>query len=288
VATEIVLSAGSGGGDGFREDLPLEREVEKPIVIDASRLGPCHPMFVLRLRLFLDWHRSAEHALALRPPANARVSRHLASMGFFDGLPAALSGGVAPPPSPGSAVLLPVRRLGNFTDVEAAADQATNLLSEQAPALATWGDAMHMAIGELCDNAIQHGVSEHGAYVAADRITEPRRQFRLVIADLGIGIPEHIRSRHPEWQDDTAAIARALERGVSGTADPYRGNGFAEVFDKALENQLATSLSAAKIDIRSAKGRVAVELVDRRTKAEPIRIDVPRRGTWIVYTVTSV
>ncbi len=94
-----------------------------------------------------------------------------------------------------------------------------------------------MAIGELCDNALQHGHNDLGGCIATDRVTEPRREFRLAIADLGIGIPEHIRSRHPEWQDDTAAIASALDRGVTGTDDPYRGNGFAEVFDEALSSR---------------------------------------------------
>lgn len=110
----------------------------------------------------------------------------------------------------------------------------------------------------------------------------------MAIVDLGIGIPEHIRSQHPEWQDDTAAIARAIERGVTGTGDPHRGNGFAEVFDVAVDNQLVRALSAATIDIRSSKGRVKVELVGGQTNVSTPDIGRSRRGTWITYTVTSV
>ncbi len=147
---------------------------------------------------------------------------------------------------------------------------------------------MHMAISELCDNALQHGRNDLGAYIAADRITEPRYQLRLAVADLGIGIPEHIRSQHPEWQDDTAAIASAIERGVTGTGDPNRGNGFSEMFDEALETDLVRAQSAAQIEIRSSKGRVAVEIVDGRQKAEGQDVLKPRRGTWITYTITTV
>ncbi len=145
-----------------------------------------------------------------------------------------------------------------------------------------------MAIGELCDNALQHGRNELGAYIAADRITQPQHELRLAIADLGIGIPEHIRSQHPEWQDDTAAIARAIERGVSGTGDRNRGNGFSEVFDEALETDLVRAQSAAQIDIRSSKGQVAVTIVDGRKQAEGKEVREPRRGTWITYTITTV
>ncbi len=109
-----------------------------------------------------------------------------------------------------------------------------------------------------------------------------------MIADLGIGIPEHIRARHPEWHDDTAAIARALERGVTGTGDPLRGNGFAEVFATALENRLVRALSAAVVDIRASKGRVAVELVGGSKKVTTPPVERARRGTWITYTVTSI
>lgn len=96
-----------------------------------------------------------------------------------------------------------------------------DLLQRQTDPFGSWSDAPYMAIAELCDNALQHGRNDLGGYIAADRIVEPRREMRLVIADLGIGIPEHIRTRHPEWHDDTAAITRALARGVSGTGDPH-------------------------------------------------------------------
>lgn len=146
---------------------------------------------------------------------------------------------------------------------------------------------MYMAISELCDNALQHGRTDLGAYVVADRVLEPRRQLRLVIADLGIGIPEHIRSRHPEWHDDSGAIGRALGRGVSGTDDPHRGNGFAEVFEAAVRTDLVRASSGADIDIRAGKGHVGVTIAGGTEVAEQRRVDQPRRGTWITYTVVT-
>jgi hypothetical protein len=104
----------------------------------------------------------------------------------------------------------------------------------------------------------------------------------------GIGIPEHIRHRHPDWHDDTAAITRALTRGVTGTLDPQRGNGFAEVFDEAIDRLLVRHRSAVKVDIRSGAGRVVVDLVDGRKDADRGTVGRPRRGTWITYTVTTI
>ena len=269
--TRIQLNASSGGGDGYRGDLPLERDLEQPIMVDASALGPCHPMFAVRLRLFLDWHLSAGHEVRLLSPSDPRVAQQLADLGVGDRLPAQVAR--LPPAAAASLALLPVHRLRTPNDVEDISGAATDVLGEQAPELAVWGDPVYMAVSELCGNALQHGRDELGAYVAADRVDDDARQFRLAIADLGIGIPEHIRARHPEWQDDTAAITRALERGVSGTGDPQRGNGFAEVLDDAVDKLLVRTLSSVDVDIRSAKGRVAVKLVDGRQEAGPGRVE---------------
>jgi anti-sigma regulatory factor (Ser/Thr protein kinase) len=144
-----------------------------------------------------------------------------------------------------------------------------------------------MAVSELCDNALQHGRNALGAYVAADRVDAERGEFRLAIADLGIGIPEHIRARHPEWQDDTAAIVRALQRGVTGTGDPHRGNGFAEVVDD-VSRALVRAVSSVQIEIRSAKGGVVLDLVDGRVGSRPANVERARRGTWITYTVRTI
>jgi hypothetical protein len=78
--------------------------------------------------------------------------------------------------------------------------------------------------------------------VAVIRTAEPRWTVSLAVGDLGIGIPEHVRRQFPEY-DDMFAIARALEPGVSGTGDRYRGNGFAETFETALISSASAALA---------------------------------------------
>lgn len=104
-----------------------------------------------------------------------------------------------------------------------------------------------MAVSEFCNNAVDHGANSLGAYAAVRRVTEPRRQVSIAISDLGMGIPEHIRQRYPEWSDDGWAIAHATQEGVPGTGKAHRGIGFSAVMEAAL----TSSLHAGQINILS-------------------------------------
>ncbi|HVW17489.1 MAG TPA: ATP-binding protein [Solirubrobacteraceae bacterium] len=274
------------GSDGFGADLPLRRDLSEPIVVDLSALRDIHAMFAIRLRIFIDWHVAAGHALQVLPPADAVTAQRLADIGVADGLPADLV--ELPSPRDGRTDdVLPLTRFVDHTTVEDIARDAVALLRRQTDPLGSWGDAIYMAVGELCDNALQHGRNDLGAYIAADRITEPQPAMRLAIADLGIGIPEHIRSRHPEWYDDDFAISQAITSGVTGTGDPGRGYGFAEVFDQALRTDLVRASSGADIDIRAGEGRIGMRIFGHTEVPERRNVKKPRRGTWITYTVTT-
>jgi hypothetical protein len=169
VDTLVTLHRRSGGEDGYRGDLPLERGVAGPIIVDARRLGACHPMFLIRLRLFVDWHVSIGHEVRMLAPEVRAVAGHLATMDFTVGLP---SGVLESEPLPRSSdAVLGIQRLHGYADVEDVANRAVDALRRQTGAIAGWGDAIHMAIGELCDNALQHGRNDLGGYVATDRWT---------------------------------------------------------------------------------------------------------------------
>jgi hypothetical protein len=194
VSRRFELGTRTGDGDGYRDDLPLRHDLEQPIVVEASALGRCHPMFTVRLKLFLDWHRAAGHDVRLVPPDDPSVIEHLANMGIASSLPEQMTVRF---PAVGSSpkALLPVRRLATSNDVEDVSWAVTEALGQLSSEFAVWSDPVYMAVSELCSNALQHGRDELGAYVAADRIDGERHQFRLAIADLGIGIPEFAPNR---------------------------------------------------------------------------------------------
>jgi hypothetical protein len=164
------------------------------------------------------------------------------------------------------------------------ARRTQEILEHQLPDVSPLGEPAFMAVSELCDNAMDHGRNAVGSYVAVQRLTEPRRQVSVAVGDLGIGIPEHIRQRYPEWSDDSAAIALATEPGKTGTDRPHRGIGFSAVMEAAL----TASLHAAKMDIHSATGFFRLQVVQESQKPEVFPASNYRRGTWIIYDLVSV
>jgi anti-sigma regulatory factor (Ser/Thr protein kinase) len=264
-----------GASEGWRDDFPLDHELPDALVIDCSRLEmPLHPMFAVRLRVFVDWHRREGRAVGVVPPAEGEARRVFRAMGIDPELDG----------DPEADTIVPVTRLEEYREVEETAERTQEVLEYQLHDVSPLGQATFMAVSELCNNAIDHGRNNLGAYLAVRRISEPRRQVSIAISDLGIGIPEHIRQRYPEWGDDGWAIAHATQEGVSGTGDPHRGIGFSAVMEAALTN----SLHSARMDILSANGFCRLQSVQETPKVEVFPAARFRRGTWIAYDLVSV
>jgi anti-sigma regulatory factor (Ser/Thr protein kinase) len=265
---------GSRAGRGpWREDFPLNRELPEELVVDCTELlAPVHPMVLLRLRVFVDWHRHAGRVVRITVPRDAAAASEVVAMGMTDETAA------------DAMVVLPVTRLADHRDVEIVALGVRELLEFEMIDVSPLGEACYMAVSELCGNAVEHGRNEGGYhYVAAVRRTEPRRLVSLAIGDLGIGIPEHLRQREPELTDDDYAIARAMQPRVSGTGHPHRGNGFSETFEAAL----TSTLHAARIEVYSGRGLVRREVVQNVDLTQTFPAANPRRGTWITYDLLA-
>jgi hypothetical protein len=181
-------------------------------------------------------------------------------------------------------VVLPVTKMREFLEVEEVAKRTKELLEYNLHDVSALGEATFQAVSELCGNAIEHGANPLGAYVAVRRTTVPRRQISVAIGDLGMGIPEHIRQRYPEWTDDGYAIARATDEQITGTGHPHRGIGFSSTFEAALTR----FLHAARMDILSATGFCRLQIVQENRKIETFPASRFRRGTWMTYDLVSV
>lgn len=187
------------------------------------------------------------------------------------------------PAPPEEDTIMPVTCMREFGEVEEVAERTQEILEYQLPDVSPLGHAAFMAMSELCANAIDHGENDLGAFAAVRRVTDPKRQVTIAIGDLGIGVPEHIRRRYPEWSDDGWAIAYATRESVSGTNNPHRGIGFSSVFEAAL----TSSLHAGRMDILSASGFCRVQTVQESPKIEVLPATRFRRGTWITYDLVS-
>lgn len=272
-----VKEVGPNGGasEGWRDDFPLEHTLPQTLGVDCSQLRlPIHPMFAVRLRIFIDWHRAEGRRVVVTPPAEPTAKKRFGAMAIDSEL-----GG-----EPEDDTVVPVIGMKEFHEVEDVAERMQEVLEYQLPDVSALGQAAFMAVSELCNNAVDHGQNPLGAYAAVQRVTEPRRQVSIAISDLGMGVPEHIRQRYPEWSDDGWAIAYATEENISGTGKDHRGIGFSAVFEAAL----TSSLHAARMDILSASGFCRLQLVQEKRKVEVFPATRFRRGTWITYDLVSV
>jgi hypothetical protein len=222
----------------------------------------------------MDWHREQGRKVVIRPPADVATRRLFQAMSIDPEVE----------PAQEDDAVMPVTRLKEFLEVEEAAGQTQQILEYQLPDVSPLGQAAFMAVSELCGNAIEHGHNFLGAYVAVQRVVEPRNQVSIAISDLGMGVPEHIRQGYPEWSDDGWAIAYATKEHVSGTKDPHRGIGFSAV----LEAALTSSLHSAQMNILSASGFCRIQTVQEDRKIEVLPASRFRRGTWITFDLVSV
>ncbi len=257
-------------------DFPLSHDLPERIAVDCSKLRlPLAPMFAVRLRVFIEWHAREGREVEIIPPSDPATGRLFRAMAIDpDG----------EGPIEEADAIMPVTRLDGHNDAELVAARTQQILEYQLHDVSPLGQAAFMAVAELCDNAMDHGKNPLGAYAAVQRVSEPRAQVSISICDLGIGIPEHIRQRFPEWSEDSAAIAHATQPAVTGTGDPHRGFGFSSVMDAAL----TASLHAARMDIYSANGFCRSQVVQEETKIEAYAASNYRRGTWISYDLVSV
>lgn len=277
---EWIKEIGARGGTdgGWRDDFPLNHDLPARLGVDCERLRlPIHPMFAVRMRVFVEWHRQEGREVVVTVPSDPPTRQVFLALA------------IDPDQDPRGSEqdedsILPVTRLTEYQAVEEVASRTREILEYQLTDLSPLGQAVFMAVAELCDNAIDHGQNDLGAYVAVRRVVEPRRQVSIAIGDLGIGIPEHIRQRYPEWSDDGYAIAHATQPHVTGTGNPHRGIGFTEVFDAALTR----SLHSARMDIHSANGFFRLHVVQESHKPEVFPASRFKRGTWIGYELVSV
>jgi hypothetical protein len=145
---EIGRRAGAGG---WKEDLPLD-ELPEPIELDCSKLElPIHPMFAVRLRVFIDWHSSRGRSVRLIPPELARARDVFEAMN--------LGGGTT---GQEDDAVVPVTKISEFAEVEEVANRTQQILEYDLPDVSALGQATFMAVSELCGNAIEHGRNSLG------------------------------------------------------------------------------------------------------------------------------
>lgn len=282
--TSITLRAATGRSDfGFAEELRLNLMPEsRRVVLDASRVRGSTGLFAARLQLALEVYRAAGQDLDYVPPTHPNTAAFLERLGVGQTLPIGAAG---IPNHADPSIVLPLVRLTTAADLDVLMDGLFPTLVDHFDDVALVRDAVQMAISELCQNGVEHGTNPHGCVMAVTRTVEQAGHSRLAlaVADLGVGIPNHLRRRRTDLVVDEHAIATAVQEGVTGTTREDRGHGFEWVFTEAL----ASAATGALMAIRAGQGRFRREFAGGppRDSGGPAAY---LAGTAVAYELTSV
>jgi hypothetical protein len=281
---QIVTIPGSAGlGEGWEGDLPLDSDYPDSILLDLSDLTFVRPLLLLRLRTFVDWHLEKGRKVRVELPKSNDVRRYMARMHIHHGLASDVFAGMPTVQEHDrSESLVPVSIVRGGHEADHLCDGLVPILEEFADD-ASLPQAVNMAMSELTNNAVEHGQNEFGTYIAVQRYP---KLGSLIIAtsDLGVGIPEHLRQQHPEWDDDGYVIEMALRSGVSGTGDPHRGFGLAYT----LETIEASEILKARFTIRSGRGECVIETPKAGKSQISRSATAYKRGTMVNLVLTNL
>jgi hypothetical protein len=279
----VPVPADGGTSQRWGEWAPLRRPPPADeLLLDLSDVEFVDPFFLVRLRGFIDLHCSNGIPMTIEPPKSSAVRTYLERMDLAGNLPAGCASGLQARPAVAGNVLIPIRRLGSTSDVDLMLDGeiATLLDAQFTNSLAGLGLAFTATVSEMCDNATTHGHSNVGtAYVAAQRYSAGR--CVLVVGDLGIGIPAHIRRQHPTLLTDDDAIREATKEGVTGATGSnrnHRGIGYQWVIDSLKE----ANIPFGELRVWSGRGRFRVEVRDGlQLRRRAWGVEGETAGTWV-------
>jgi hypothetical protein len=248
------------------------------LVIDARRLQFASPLDLTASVALAHSHATSGDKVTLALPRNAAVTSYLQRMDFIDRLPA---GSQAEGQLPieirkdHSHSLLEVTPLSRETATPVGAHLGMVMTASLGPRLA---QQMFRGLGELIDNAVSHGGSELGAFVAAQTYTGKTtgtRRLEMAICDTGMGVLAHLRQNpdHKHITHSNLALEWALRRGVSG-AEGRRGNGLPDLLD------LTGRAGPARLILRSDDGLLRAGRSGGRTMTRRLATSSRVNGTW--------
>jgi len=255
------------------------------LAIDATKLTFACPLDLAGIVATAHWAASCAIRVILQLPSDPAATAYLQRMDVLRRMPARTKiVGRVPPDARAD-------HRGSLMEVTTLNEKNVNDLSERLGPLVTGfykdrseaGAAVFRACSELMSNAAEHGLSDRGAFMAAQlhtgRSTGAAR-LEFAVCDTGIGIMNHLR-RNPKYAylvRDEVAIAKAMEAGVSGIGSGLRGNG--------LSDAIADTSHYGRVDfqIRSGKGEVRVAgTPEGHTTSMSDRPD-QTAGTWAWLT----
>ncbi len=261
-----------------RRDVRVCAADEEWLVLDARRLLFASPLDLAAIVAMAHSAAAERMKVAFVIPADVNVAAYLQRMDLVRRLPAGteIEGSL-----PGeqrtdrSQVLLEVSAMSPVT-VDGLVNRLGRMVTEHfAGAVA---GLVFRGAGELIDNAVSHGHSRIGAFLAAQSYTgatSGRPGFEFAVCDTGIGVLDHLRG-NPKYSlvpDAPTALACAIQPGVTGTSEP-RGYGLADLL------QITRSGGVGRLVLRSDNGIASIALRRQSRRDAYATATPPIMGTW--------
>lgn len=154
-------------------------------------------------------------------------------------------------------------------------------------------NTLRYVLSELLYNTLEHGVSyftyrgNQKRMPSAIQFTwyKKRNEIDFVVADIGVGIREHLSQAYPGLENDEEAIRMAIKPQVSGTfgkADPYKAKNNAGV-GLYISSNIVRRLNA---DMYIVSGDCAMHISPRDTTATTLSNPWP--GAFVLVTLRVV
>lgn len=258
---------------------PVQPEGRRKHVVDASDLVFASPLELVGVAALLADGKTRRRQQRLIMPVRRDPATYMERMNLVavaEQLGVAVEGVRSAGPRRKARDLVELRQVRSETDANSVVAEIHAVVSRAS----SDHDAVRAVemVGELIDNALTHGGCPHGCFVAAQRYSgatsgSPRVEF--AVADSGQGILAHLRQRSKFSQLANAerALARALQREVTGAElGQGRGNGLPDLVSAGAAN-------GGRFVLRSDAGFAAVRL-RANTSPDTYRSPCAIQGTW--------
>lgn len=278
---ELVLS----GDRPLGEAAFLSGAGSDSLAIDATKLTFACPLDLAGIVATAHWAASCAIRVILELPSDPAATAYLQRMDVLRRMPTRTKiVGRVPPDARADhrGSLMEVTAL-NETNVDDLSERLGPLVTEFYADRSEAGAAVFRACSELMSNATEHGLSDRGAFMAAQlhtgRTTGLAR-LEFAVCDTGIGVMNHLR-QNPKYaylHRDELAIAKAMEAGVTGVKSGKRGHG--------LSDAITDTSHYGRVDfqIRSGRGEVRVAGTPRGHKIAMNDRPDQTSGTWAWLT----
>ena len=91
---------------------------------------------------------------------------------------------------------------------------------------------LYRSVADALDNVRCHSEADRGWAALHQYGKDATRRIEFAVGDSGVGLRRSLAAAH-QVQSDKAALELALQRGISGTGEAGRGNGLADIAERA-------------------------------------------------------